>query len=98
MSRPNGDLELDLVAPEALLVELVEAELLRRQQIELRSDGLDPVELERAHDDVLLAVPLRVEECIRNRDRHLVPHLRRAKRIRIDEDVGHGRGSYPGSA
>ena len=90
MSRPNGDLELDLLARQALVVQLVEAELLGRDRLELRNDRLDPVELERGHDDVLLAVPLGVEKWVRNRDRHLVPHLRRPQRIRVDQDVRQG--------
>jgi hypothetical protein len=34
---------------------------------------------------------LDVEEGIRDRDRYLVPKLRHADRVAVDEDVGHGR-------
>ena len=73
------DLELDLVAREALRVELVEAELLQRHDLELGRRLGDPVQLEGARDDVPVAVALRVQERVGNCDRHLVPHLGRAQ-------------------
>src|SRR5947207_1701486 len=80
-------LELDLVAAQSLRVELVEPELLQRQHLEVRRDLVDPPQLERARDDAALAVALRVEERIRDGDRHLVPHLWRAEGVCVDEDL-----------
>jgi hypothetical protein len=76
--RAENHLELDLVAVQALRVELVEPELLERQRLEVRRESVDPAQLERARDDAALAVALCIEERIWNRDRHLVPHLGRA--------------------
>ena len=80
-------LELDLVAREALRVELVEPELLQRHDLQVGRHLGDPVELEGARDHVPLPVALRVEERVRDCDRHLVPHLGRAQRIGVDQDV-----------
>src|SRR5204863_208686 len=87
---PQDDLELDLLPVQALRIEVVEPELLRRNRVELRSDLLDPVDLEGADDDVAVTVPLHVEERVRHRQRDLVPHLGRADRVGVDENVCHG--------
>src|SRR5205809_795860 len=84
-SRTQDEVELDLVAVQPLVVELVEPECLRRSRVELRRDLLQPVDLEGADDDVALAVALRVEERVRHRERNLVAHLRRADRVGVDQ-------------
>ena len=76
---------------EPLRVELVDAELLvaaaRSSSGATSATRSSSNELD---DDVLLAVPLRVEERIRTRQRHLVPHLGRAHGVGVDQDVCHG--------
>ena len=90
--RAQDHLELDLLAREALRVELVDPELLVGQSVQPRRDLRQAVELERAQDDALLAALLRVEKRVRDRERHLVAHLGRADRVGIDENVCHGGG------
>ena len=75
--RAGGELAVSL-APEdmgrlALREQLVVAELL--ECVRLDSHGLDALDLERGPGRHLLSVLLRIQEGIRNRDRHLVPHL-----------------------
>ena len=43
-------------------------------------------DLERADDDDSPPVALRIEERVRDRDRHLVPHLRRPDRVGEDQE------------
>ena len=73
--RPENELELDVFPREPGRVQLVETEVLDRHHVELRRHLDDPVDLERAGHDVAPAVPFRVQERVRHRDRHLVPHL-----------------------
>jgi hypothetical protein len=54
--------------------------------------ALHPLDLERGDDHVAVAVPLDVEERIRDRDRDLVTKLRGAEGVGEDEDVRHGGG------
>ena len=56
--RAQHELELDLLAVEALREQLVEPEVLEREDLELGGGRGDPVELERAHDSVPVAVAL----------------------------------------
>jgi hypothetical protein len=84
------ELERDLPLRLARGDQLVLAELRVREDVELcvLPHAWD---LERVNRDRTPPVALEVEEWIRNRERHLVPQLRRADRVAVDQDVLHWR-------
>ena len=85
-----------LVHVEPAPPDLVDAELLGRPHLEARAERLDAHRLHRADHDDPAAVQLRIEERVRDPERHLVAELGRPHRVADDEDV-HGRRSYPAS-
>ena len=89
---PQQDLLADLPEREPRPDEVIEPELLRRVQL-VQAERGQPGDLHRADLDVPGAVLLDVQERVRNPDRHLVPHLRRAERVGVDQHVGHERDS-----
>ena len=91
---PAGvEVELPLVRVriEAAPEQLVDADVLERQHFEAGAELRDPAGLERADDDGAFSGDLRIEERIGDGERHLVPELRRADRVRDDQHVGHRR-------
>jgi hypothetical protein len=88
----DHDLEQHLVARKPLRDQIVVAELLVRVGLRSAGDLPHAVDLEGGEDDVPLAFALHVEERVGDRERQLVPELRRANRVRVDEDVRHGTG------
>src|SRR5206468_9191440 len=72
------DLELDLPTLLALRKELVRAEALQRDDLELGRVLAHARDLERMEDHRPATVFLRVEELVRDRDRNLVAELGRA--------------------
>ena len=72
--------------------QLVEAVLLGGMELE-EPERREPRHLHRADLDVLDAVPLGVEERIRDPERHLVTQVRRAKRVGEHQDVWHAPDS-----
>ncbi len=84
------DLELDLPPFLALSEELIGAKLLERNDLELRRVLADTRDLERMQDRNTPAALLRIEERVRNGNRHFMPKLGRANRVAVDQDVGHG--------
>ena len=83
------DLALRLVPRDAARNELVDPEVLERNGDD-PVQSFDPGDLERAHEDVAVAVLLRVDERVRNGHGNLVAELRRANRVAVDEQVRHG--------
>ena len=55
-------------------------------------------DLERADVDVPFAAALGIEKRVGNGERNLVTKLRRANRVAVDEDVGHGRSRSLGES
>jgi hypothetical protein len=92
----SGEVHLSVVGigVETALEQLVHAGVLERQYLEVGAEIPDPAGFERAYDDAPLAAHFRVEEGIGNRERHLVPQLRRADGVRDDQDVLHRARSY----
>ena len=82
------------IGVEAALEQLVHADVLEREHLEVRSEIADPAGLERADDDASRPADLRVEEGVGDGERHLVPQLGRADRVRDDQDVRHRARSY----
>src|SRR5437667_203401 len=85
----SSELEHDLPALQALREELVGAELLERQDLQIRCVLANARDLERVKDHDSPLVLLRVEEGIRDRHRHLVAKLWRAHCVAVDQHVGH---------
>ena len=56
----------------------------------IRDGRRDPLRLEEAHHDVQLPADDPEQEGIADRHRQLVAHRRRALRIAIEQEVGHG--------
>jgi hypothetical protein len=88
LAGPGVQLVSDLVPGQPRTEELVVAELLERVHLE-PVQGPYPGQLEGPDHDVAVAVPLDVEERIRDGQRDLVAQLRRAYGVRIDHDVRH---------
>ena len=82
-----GHVEVELVARHALVEQLLPAQLVPRQHV--HADPAHARHLERVDGDDPPAVPLRVEKRVGDGHGHLVPQLRRAQRVSVDEDVGH---------
>jgi len=58
--------------------------------------ALNALDLEGRDHDVALAAVLEVEERIRDRDGHLMAHLRGAQGVGPDQDIGHLRAKSYG--
>ena len=69
--------------------QLVAAELLAEQTLELRRLLGDAVDLEHVGEDRPAPIDLEVQERVADPERHLVAHLGRAQRVAADEDRGH---------
>jgi hypothetical protein len=87
----DGHLEVHLLARQALLDQLVVAELLVRVRRRRARECEYAVDLERGEHDMPCAVPFHVEERVGYGDRHLVPHLGGTVGVRVDQDVGQRR-------
>ena len=89
LHRAREELELDLVAGQALRDQLAAAELLAQDALDVGRGRREAVGLQdvRQHDPA--AVVLGVEERVADGDRELVAQLGRAQRVADDEDVGH---------
>jgi hypothetical protein len=81
------DLGADLAVREPLLAQLVEAERVVQVHLE-EAERLEPLRLHRVRQDVPLAVLLGVEDRVGNTERNRVAHVRGAKGVGVDEDVG----------
>src|SRR2546422_5844621 len=88
-SGPQGELQLDLPALLALRVKLVQAELLERDDLEVRRLLAHARDLQRVEDHRTAAALLCVEEPVRDRNRNLVAELGRPERVAVDQNVGH---------
>ena len=97
-TEPAHDAHRDLVRVrvqvEPAPPQLVGAELLERVDLEPGAEGLDAHRLHRADRDQPLPVDLRVDERIGDPERYLVPELRRANGVAVDEDR---RRCHPGA-
>jgi hypothetical protein len=96
---PHGadvELAIDRLPGQSLGDELVAAELLTEQALELRRLPGDAVDLEHVGEDRPAAVGLQVEEGVADPERHLVAHLGGAQRVADDEQRGH-QASLPTS-
>ena len=82
-------MDVDPAAPD-----LVGAELLGRAHLEADAEPFDPRRLHGADRDDAPIVELRVDERIRDRERHLVAELGKPHGVAHDQKV-HGRRSYP---
>ena len=82
-------LAIDLLVGQPLGDELVAAELLAEQALELRRLLGDAVDLEHVGEDRPAAIDLEVEERVADPERDLVAQLGRAQRVAADEDRGH---------
>ena len=89
LDRAREELELDLVAREALGDELPAAELLAEDPLDVGSGGRQAVGLQHVGEHDPAAVVLGVEERVSDGDRQLVAQLGRAQRVAVDQDVGH---------
>ena len=85
----GGRVNVDSTAPD-----LVGAELLGRAHLEPRTEPLYPGRLHGADRDDAPAVEFRVDELVRDPERHLVAELWDPDRVTDDQKV-HGRRSYP---
>jgi carboxypeptidase Taq len=85
----GGRVDVDAATPN-----LVGAELLGRAHLEPGTEPLHPGRLHRADRDDAPAVELRVDEGVRNAERHLVAKLGDPHSVADDQKV-HGRRSYP---
>jgi hypothetical protein len=85
--------ERDLPVLEAGVEQFVQPEPERRDQLGVDACLLEPRPFEVGDDDVLPPVDLRVQERVAERERHLVPELRMANRVAVDQDVGHAADS-----
>ena len=92
LHRSNGNLLPNLAERAAGRDQLVGAELLERMELE-GADRREPRDLHRTDCNVAHPSDLGVQEGVRHAERDLVPKLRRAKRIGVNEDVGHGSDS-----
>ena len=90
LHRAQGELQREGRPLHPLREELVLAELLERDDLEPGDIRADAWDLERVERHRAPSVALEVEERVRDDDRHLVPKLRRANGVSVDEDVGHG--------
>ena len=91
-SSPHGadvELAIDLLARQPFGDQLVAAELLAEQALELRRLLGDAVDLEHVGEHRPAAIGLEVEERVADPERHLVAQLGRAQRVAADEDRGH---------
>src|SRR5439155_17806376 len=84
------DLELDLPPLLPLREQLVRAELLERNDLELRRVLAHTRDLERVQDHDAPVALLRVQKRIGNCDGHLVPQRGRADGVAVDQNLGHG--------
>src|SRR4029450_12342144 len=79
----------------ALADQVVEAELVGQEELGVGHGPLDAGALEDGGQDDPPAVALHVENRVADRHRDLVAQLRRALRVAVDQDVGHGRARSP---
>ena len=86
----DGELEHNLPASQALRVQLVGAELLERDDLQLGRVRADARNLQRVQNHDPAIALLRVEKGVRDRHRHFVPELGRTNGVAVDQDVGHG--------
>jgi hypothetical protein len=89
------ELELDLPALLPSGVELVGAELLDRDDLELGSGLAHAGNLERMDDHRPPSVLLGVQEGVRDHHRHLMAKFRRTNRVAANQNVGHGADPIP---
>ena len=82
-------LAVDRFVGQPLGDQLVAAELLAEQTLELRRLPGDAVDLEHVGEDRPAPIDLEVQERVADPERHLVAHLGRAQRVAADEDRGH---------
>ena len=82
-------LALEVVRVEAALDELVRAGILEGEHLQVGAEVAHATCLERADHDGAPPADLRVQERVGDRQRHLVPKLRRAHRVADDQHVGH---------
>ena len=75
------------VRVEAALDELVRADILEREHLQVGAEVAHATRLERADHDGAPPADLGVEERVGDRQRHLVPELRRAHRVADDQHV-----------
>ena len=87
----DGELEHDLPPLQSLCEELVRAEVLERDDLQIRCVLPHPRDLEGMEDRDPAVALLGIEEGIRNRHRDLVTQFGRAHRVAVDQHVGHGR-------
>ena len=92
LARAQRQLDLRLVPAQALRHQVVPAELVRIDHLDVRRDLLHAVRLEHRDDDDAAAVQLEVGERVEDRQRDLVAQRRRAERVRVDQDRFH---DYP---
>src|SRR5207245_211643 len=88
---PDGELEHDLPALQALREELVGTEVLERDDLQFRGVLSNARNLEGVEDRDSPVTLLRVEEGIPDRQGDLVAQLGRTDGVAIDQHVGHGR-------
>jgi hypothetical protein len=81
------DLEVGVVAVRAGGEQVVDAQRLRRDDLEPGARGARVVGVEQRDDRVGATVVLGVEEGVADDGRDLVAQLRRAQRVGVDEDV-----------
>ena len=87
---PRDHLEHDLVARQAALEQLVEADVGVVEQLGVGPDGGDARALQGADQHLGLAVDFAVEERVADRDGDLVTQRRGALRVAVEQEVGHG--------
>ena len=88
--RPRRELEVEPVAVDAAVEELVEPERGEVVHHGVRRGRCDSVHFQRARHDVQAAADDSEEERVDDRDGELVAHRRRALRLAVEEEVGHG--------
>ena len=88
-ARAHADAEQHLVDRHAFGEQLVGTECVRGDHLDARIRGVDAHRLEGADDRDPPAVLLGIEKRVGNRDGHRVPHLRRPRRVRADQNGAH---------
>ena len=83
------EVELRLPCGQAAGDQLVDPQLLERDDLELRRVLSHARDLARMENHDAAPVCLGVEERVRDRDRDLVPKLRGADRVAVHQQVGH---------
>ena len=91
LDHAAAQLAVDLAGGSAAADQLIAAELVPEQALEIRCSAGDPIDLERVGQHRTTVAGLQIQERVADRDRHLVAHRRRGPRVAVDENIHSGK-------